>query len=329
MMDDRVSGNFDAPAGSERPARQRGRLGLFAIQDAILLGYLMAVSALLLRAGPGETQARCAGRLFGGAVALIAGCAIARGATSWPSWLRRAVYRAALVGSVIANYLSLRTLLPVLRADSVDGALLRLDYMLFGIEPSLWLQRFNTRPVVEWFSFFYFSYFLICLAYTAAVVWIMRPGRRTAEFAIGTALVYCIGQLGYVAVPGYGPVAALHFDAPLDGGFFWWCVTRTVEAGGAMKDIFPSLHTAAPVWFTLFAARQARKDRRFLLPAIVTGFFAANIIVSTMLLRWHYAVDVIAGLSLATAASLAAPRLAAWEERARRAARAPLTWALG
>lgn len=41
------------------------------------------------------------------------------------------------------------------------------------------------------------------------------------------------------------------------------------------------------------------------------------IIVSTMLLRWHYAVDVVAGLSLASAAGWLAPRLEAWEERRR------------
>jgi hypothetical protein len=343
-MSERLSSELDAPlrvrgslgvplstGGSVRPGAPlaKGLFALFTVQDAILIGYLTIVSALLLRAGPSATQALCARRLFACAAAIVLGCLFARGATFAAPALRLSVYRLVLVGAVVTNYLSLRTLLPVVRSDSVDAALLRLDVLLFGVEPSVWLQRFNTRPVVEWFSFFYFSYFCICFAYMAVVVWCLRPGRRTAEFAIGTALVYCVGQLGYMAVPGYGPVASLHFNAPLDGGFFWGSVTRTVEAGGAMKDIFPSLHTAGPVWFTLFAWRAARTDRRFRWPAIVTGFFAANIVVSTMFLRWHYAVDVMAGLALAGAAALLSPHLAAREERLRREAGEPLAWSFG
>ncbi len=147
------------------------------------------------------------------------------------------------------------------------------------------------------------------------VVWFTRPGRRTTEFAIGTLIVLGLGQLGYTAVPGYGPIKhlAAQFRGPIDGGFFWGCVSRTVAAGGAMKDIFPSLHTATPLWFTFFALHQIHRDRRWRWPALVTVFFSANIVFSTMLLRWHYAIDVIAGLGLAILAGVAAPRLAARE----------------
>ena len=52
------------------------------------------------------------------------------------------------------------------------------------------------------------------------VVWLSRAGRPTAEFAIGTAIVFCVGQLGYTAVPGYGPIKYLEgsFQASRTGG---------------------------------------------------------------------------------------------------------------
>ena len=318
----------DDRALDRAPGALKSLLALFAVQDAVLIVYLVIVSALLLRTGSGPAQVIHARHSFVGVMAMVIGCLFARGVTVVPPAIRLAAYRILVVGMVLVNYLSLRDVLPIIRGDAVDVELLRIDLLLFGVEPALWLERFNTRPVIEWFSFFYFSYFWLCFAYMVAGMWLLRPGRRTTEFALGTALVYCVGQLGYMAVPGYGPVVALRdqFQAPLDGGFFWGCVNHLVNAGGAMKDIFPSLHTAAPVWFTLFAWRAAREDRRFRWPAIVTGFFALNIIISTMLLRWHYAIDVVAGLTLAIGAAALAPRLVRWEESLRRDTGARSAW---
>ena len=58
----------------------------------------------------------------------------------------------------------------------------------------------------------------------------------------------------------------------------------------------------------------------------MTGFFAANIIFSTVFLRWHYAIDVVAGLTLATTASLLAPWLARKHDAWRARHGEPLPW---
>jgi len=135
-------------------------------------------------------------------------------------------------GDLVADYLMLRDLLPAVRPDSVDEFLWRLDDRLFGLEPSLWLERLNQRPIVEWFSFFYYSYFFIAFTYMLVVIWLIRPGRLTSEFALGTLIVFCVGQLGYLAVPGHGPSLYLEsqFQGPVDGGFFWGCVVATTRS---------------------------------------------------------------------------------------------------
>ena len=286
-----------------------------------MLSYLTITALMVWWAPPGPLQPGCARVIYVAMAALSIGCLVCRGLSGLPVRLRATLYRFALVGVLLANYLTLRDFLYFIRPDSVDEALVRLDLRLFGVEPALWLERFNRPPIVEWFSFFYFSYFAIDVAYMLGVLWLCRPGRKTAEFAIGTLLVFTLGQLGYTAVPGFGPVGYLkdQFHGPVAGGFWWSCVWDTVQAGGAMKDIFPSLHTAVPFWFALYARHQAKTDRRWRWPARVTGFFSANIIVSTMLLRWHYGVDVIAGLVLASTAALVTPWLAAREEAWREA----------
>jgi membrane-associated phospholipid phosphatase len=294
----------------------RTLLGTFALQDFMMLTYLVVVRLLLTRAASSAQQVS-ASRVTEVCIAIVlVSVIVGRLVPGVPGLVRKIVYSVGLVGVLLTNYLVLRDLLPVIRPDSVDAALLNIDVLLFGAEPSLVLEALNVRPVVEWFSFFYFSYFFICGTYMMVAVWLTRPSKHTTAFAVGSLLVFCIGQLGYMAVPGYGPhqFLASQFHGPVNGGFFWKCVWDTVQAGSAMKDIFPSLHTAAPTWFTLYAWNCSKDDPRWKWPARITGFFAANIIFSTVFLRWHYAIDVIAGLTLAITAGMLAPRLARLEE---------------
>ena len=67
----------------------------------------------------------------------------------------------------------------------------------------------------------------------------------------------------------------------------------------------------------LFALRRARENRRWRAAAAVTAFFALNIVASTLILRWHYAIDVFAGLGLAGLAFLASTALGARDDHRR------------
>jgi membrane-associated phospholipid phosphatase len=49
----------------------------------------------------------------------------------------------------------------------------------------------------------------------------------------------------------------------------------------------------------------------------VVAFLATQIIIATMFLRWHYLIDVIAGLTLAATASLLGQRISDWEHAKR------------
>src|SRR6185369_4926606 len=107
-------------------------------------------------------------------------------------------------------------------------------------------------------------------------------------------------HLLYIAVPGWGPHVFLadRFQAPLPDGPWTAAVRDIVSAGGALKDLFPSRH---------------RHEPPFPVAWPLTAFAALNGTIATMFLRWHYAVDVVAGLALAFAVSAASARLADWE----------------
>src|SRR5262249_36531249 len=158
---------------------------------------------------------------------------------------------------------------------------------------------------VEWFSFFYYSYFFLIASFIFVVIVSVEDDEEQSHFATGILLVVCVGHFVYALVPGFGPYEYLahSYDAPLRGGIFYQLVLQAVDGAGPLRDIFPSLHTALPTFCALYAWRHYAR-----LAPIVT-FFAGNIIAATIILRWHYAADVLAGLLLAVAAFLLAPKL--------------------
>lgn len=271
---------------------------------------MLAVAALT--AAPHPLKARAAIRMTALALTVV-GCILAlrRGMVPSPR-LAALVYRAGVLGGVLGPYFVLRDLAPVVSPHSLDHGLFALDVALFGGEPAVWMQRLVTPASTEWFSFFYLGYFWLLAGYTLPIAFGVDREPLIAEFATGMILVYCVGQTLYLVVPGFGPHAAFPelFTEPLPGGRWHDVLMRTVAAAGCKQDIFPSLHTAGPLFLTLFAFRHRREPwLRVAWP--ITAFLTANIVVATLLLRWHYAIDVVAGAALGIAAFVGAVRLPA------------------
>jgi membrane-associated phospholipid phosphatase len=224
-----------------------------------------------------------------------------------------------IYGSVQLSYFFLGWLLPVLNSRTLDTELYDLDLALFGFEPALAMDRWVSDLTTEWFAFFYYSYFLMLTLHVLPILFGSRSQRLLGEFTLGMLLVFCVGHVGYMLVPGYGPYWALteQFQRPLPSGLWADLVMATVASGGSQLDIFPSLHTAAPAFIALYSFRH-----RHLVPYrysfALVAFFAVNIILATMFLRYHYVIDVLAGLVLAWAASVLSVRLTD-RELARRA----------
>ncbi len=212
-------------------------------------------------------------------------------------WLRTLVYRVGIFAPLPLSYVQMKSLLPALQPELLDMQLWAMDEALLGVTPAVWLARFNTPPVVEWVSFFYYSYFGLMIAMLVPTL-LFDEGRRLRECMLGALVVGACGDATYTLVPGAGPVATIAFAEPLHGGFFWQQVLLAVQAGGAQLDIFPSLHTAFPTFYALHAFGW-RRTRAFRFTWPVVAFFAANMVFATMFLRWHWFVDVLAGLGLA------------------------------
>jgi membrane-associated phospholipid phosphatase len=83
------------------------------------------------------------------------------------------------------------------------------------------------------------------------------------------------------------------FPHAIAHGWFTTFNQRIVDANSNRVDVFPSLHVAASAFMLFFDRRFARWRYRVYLPAAIALW------ISTVYLRFHYGVDVLAGALVA------------------------------
>jgi hypothetical protein len=290
----------------------------FASQDWLVIGYFVILTVALC-AGKGPNRRVCLEQVSADLAIVLFSVALVRGhVLRWTGSASSLLYRTVFIGTLLSSYFQLGEILPAVSPWSDDARIFAFDMRVFGFEPSVALDRFVTPATTEWFAFFYFLYFLILSVHVLPIVYWNRDTQLLGRFATGTLLMFLTAHIVYMIVPGYGPYWYLKgtFNHELEGGTFWRLVRETVEAGGAQKDIFPSLHTAGPTFFAIFSFRH-RKLVPFKYTWPVVAFLATQIIIATMFLRWHYLIDIVAGLALAATAALLGQHVADWE-RAKR-----------
>lgn len=273
------------------------------MHDWIVLAYITFLNVAVALRPAGPIRDHCQERVAVLLLALVAALVVVRGPFRGTGPLVAVFYRLTIYGTVQISYFFFREMLPLLNPASLDNVLHGLGITLFGAEPALVLDRVVSNLTTEWFAFFYFGYFFVLAVHVIPILFMVRSQRLLGEFTFGMLYLFCIGHTLYVLVPGYGPYHAIatEFQNTLPNGLWLDVVMQTVDEGGALKDIFPSLHTAAPLFIALFSFRhRALIPFRYTWPVVL--FFSLNIIVATMFLRWHWIIDVVAGLALATSA---------------------------
>jgi hypothetical protein len=297
-----------------------------SLNDALTSLYLCGLVFALLLAEPSAARSSNLVRFV---TLLLSYCTITvwvRRQTLGPPWLRALAYRTAQICALLGSYLLFRDFLPVANPGSLDLQLYEFDLRWFGVEPALYLDSHLSPAATEWFAFFYYSYFFLTWGHLFPILYFSRDPLKVAFMGFGMTLVAAVGQTLYIVVPGFGPYRALadSFQNALPDGFWWQMVQKTVAAGGAQKDIFPSLHTGFPTFVALFSFH-FRKELPFRYTWPLVTFFVLNIIGATLYLRWHYLIDVVAGFVLAVSAYFATRTFVPREvERRRRYGAAPV-----
>ena len=211
------------------------------------------------------------------------------------------------VALMFVTYKELTFLIPRIHPRDFDATLAAVDYRLFGVNPTVWLERFTWPPFTDILQLTYSTYYFLPVI-LGAVLWSKGWFDRFHFWVFVVVVGFYLSYLGYIAVPAIGPRFLTSIVAaqtkPLTGVLFFSTVREALDrVEGITRDCFPSGHTELTLLVLYYAHKFHRKTFWWLFP-VGTG-----IIISTVYLRYHYATDVVAGALVALAIVLMAKSL--------------------
>ena len=186
-------------------------------------------------------------------------------------------------------------ILPFINPNRYDVALAHIDFAMFGVHPTVWIEQWNRPWLTDLFYSLYVFYFPMPLFILS---WLYHQKRFVdLDKSVWVyMLTYYGAYLGYFMVPAAGP----RFYEPLmelqktdlNGVFLAIPIRTLINFMEPNKlDAFPSLHAAISFTTLLLMGKFNRKMFWVFLP-IITG-----IMISLVYCRYHYVIDMIAGLS--------------------------------
>ncbi|KXK56511.1 MAG: PAP2 superfamily protein [Chlorobi bacterium OLB5] len=199
-----------------------------------------------------------------------------------------------------------------LNPNDYDYLLLKWDYMFFGFDITVWLEKFISKGLTEVLTLSYFSYYVLP---TLTFVLLFFSKKQEAFLnARNYLLAIVLGWYGafifYLALPAAGPDIAYpeHYTVPLQG---LTPLTNTyLENLGKylresfVRNTFPSMHFGIILITNYFAYLYRRKY--FWFCTLPLGTLLA---IATVYLRQHYLIDLVGSLPVAAISIYIASKL--------------------
>jgi len=193
------------------------------------------------------------------------------------------------------NFHELHYLVHNVNPVDFDELLIKIDYAIFGVHPTIWLEQFSNPIVIEYLQIVYATFYF--LPVILVVILCKRKEQSNVNFFIYIIVLgFYISYATYFLVPAIGPRFTLdHLQInPVTG---LWLTQPVIDTLNFLEDIqrdaFPSGHTEMTLLTMIYAWKFSKKY--FLILSII----GTSLIVSTVFLRYHYVIDVLAGILLA------------------------------
>lgn len=179
--------------------------------------------------------------------------------------------------------------------DNLDWIFIQMDQWLFGFQPSLEFSNyFSSSWFAELMYFGYFSFYFIILGFIF-IMYLKRKSlfiENTYKLAFSLLFFYFI----FALFPSAGP--QFYFDAteravPTNGYIFQQIMHAIQDGAEQPTGAFPSSHVGVTIVILLLAKKTLPLFFKICVPLTIL------LILSTVYIKAHYAVDAIFGLLIA------------------------------
>lgn len=326
----------DVAAGGERPAARSGwfmgsRFARMRPEEALFLigfipssvvtiwaNYHMYVSGIVSRKIQGGILRLVIATLLAATIPYLERYRVRPGGSRW---LHEAAefFRTILPFLLcIAVYTNLHDTVRFVNPHDIHDKLVAIEQWIFGGQPTVWAEAYITPARTEFFSFLYANFYLVAPS-VVIVLWFSNKRPQARETLLGIILCFYTGYLLYVIFPAAPPrfyLQSLHmFTVDLHGGYIADFQRSLLEMmpNHAARAAFPSLHAGISCVSLYYSWRHCRWFFWILLT------FVIGLLLSTVYLRHHYVVDLIAGAMLLPWIMWITPRVQRWWPGARAA----------
>ncbi len=232
---------------------------------------------------------------------VLAALALGEDSAGWRYWARELLP----VPVIPYVFLNLGKLIPVVNPAVLDRSLIELDRRLLGAELQQALYAIALPAwLADCLTLAYATFFFQPIVLAVALALRRDPALPRVTTAI--VFTFLLSYAGYFVVPAYGPRATVAGEryATLPEGIFGAPVRDLLDHWEKTKtDAFPSGHTMVTLAVLFCARRRLTQLYEVLLP------IGALLMAATVLLTYHYVIDVLAAVPLTAVALAAAARL--------------------
>lgn len=228
--------------------------------------------------------------------------AVKRRPSGWLAFIRD-WYPVALV---IFGFEEMNNLVTLIFPYWANRFLMGLDKAIFGVYPTVWLERLASPWLSEIMVFFLFAYFFMAAAGGGLLY---AQGKRSEfyEVAFNVVLAYYLSFLLFLVFPAEGPWVIMKDlqTKALDGRLLTHLYYALQKSSSIRGGCFPSSHVAGAFAIALSMRKHHKNAFLGLL------FLATGVAVAVVYARYHHAVDSIAGILIAAFAVFVGFRISA------------------
>ncbi len=233
----------------------------------------------------------------------------------------RLLHQFYVIPVIYLLYAQVHSYIGIFHSHDFDSVLIEWDHWLFNVNPTEVLAQIASPWLTEYLQATYMLFYFLPIL-QAVELSCRNKHTELKQFAYLMAFGFYVSHLLYFIMPAVGPRFTLHnFDSlhlELPGLWLTETFRGFVNAGGNIspgtpnplevvnRDCMPSGHTMMTLVNILLGFRFHSSMRWLFL------LIGGSLIFATVYLRYHYVVDVIAGVILALLTLWVAPYLTAW-----------------